>query len=49
MAWGSYFDQLVEWNQYIDHEKIMMISYEELKEVWYLSQFFLDGCTVQLS
>lgn len=27
----------------------MMISYEELKEVWYLSQFFLDGCTVQLS
>uniref|UniRef100_A0A493U213 Sulfotransferase n=1 Tax=Anas platyrhynchos platyrhynchos TaxID=8840 RepID=A0A493U213_ANAPP len=32
LTWGSYFDQLVEWNQYIDHEKIMMISYEELKE-----------------
>ncbi|XP_040409579.1 sulfotransferase 6B1-like [Cygnus olor] len=32
LAWGSYFDQLVEWNRYIDHEKIMMISYEELKE-----------------
>ncbi|NXJ34827.1 ST6B1 Sulfotransferase, partial [Ciconia maguari] len=28
----SYFDHLVEWNKYIDHERIMMISYEELKE-----------------
>ncbi|KFW09760.1 Sulfotransferase 6B1, partial [Fulmarus glacialis] len=32
MAWGSYFDHLVEWNKYIDHERIMTISYEELKE-----------------
>ncbi|XP_054678679.1 sulfotransferase 6B1-like [Grus americana] len=32
LAWGSYFDHLVEWNKYIDHERIMMISYEELKE-----------------
>ncbi|NXX89269.1 ST6B1 Sulfotransferase, partial [Centropus bengalensis] len=32
VAWGSYFDHLVEWNKYIDHERIMMISYEELKE-----------------
>ncbi|NXV91414.1 ST6B1 Sulfotransferase, partial [Calonectris borealis] len=31
MAWGSYFDHLMEWNKYIDHERIMMISYEELK------------------
>ncbi|NXG42311.1 ST6B1 Sulfotransferase, partial [Psilopogon haemacephalus] len=32
LTWGSYFDHLVEWNKYIDQEKIMMISYEELKE-----------------
>ncbi|XP_071283498.1 sulfotransferase 6B1-like [Agelaius tricolor] len=32
LAWGSYFDHLVEWNKYIDNEKIMTISYEELKE-----------------
>ncbi|XP_009889763.1 PREDICTED: sulfotransferase 6B1-like [Charadrius vociferus] len=32
LAWGSYFDHLVEWNKYIDHERIMMMSYEELKE-----------------
>ncbi|NXN12387.1 ST6B1 Sulfotransferase, partial [Indicator maculatus] len=32
LTWGSYFDHLVEWNKYTDHEKIMMISYEELKE-----------------
>ncbi|XP_030355732.1 sulfotransferase 6B1-like [Strigops habroptila] len=32
LTWGSYFDHSVEWNKYIDHEKIMMISYEELKE-----------------
>lgn len=49
VAWGSYFDHLVEWNKYIDHERIMVISYEELKEVWHLTQSFLDGCTVQPS
>ncbi|NWS38224.1 ST6B1 Sulfotransferase, partial [Probosciger aterrimus] len=32
LTWGSYFDYLVEWNKYINHETIMMISYEELKE-----------------
>ncbi|KAM7118477.1 LOW QUALITY PROTEIN: sulfotransferase 6B1-like [Ciconia maguari] len=32
LIWESYFDHLVEWNKYIDHERIMMISYEELKE-----------------
>ncbi|NWW44569.1 ST6B1 Sulfotransferase, partial [Pedionomus torquatus] len=32
LTWGSYFDHLVEWNKYIDNEKIMVISYEELKE-----------------
>ncbi|NXG90493.1 ST6B1 Sulfotransferase, partial [Stercorarius parasiticus] len=32
VAWGSYFDHLVEWNKYIDHERIMVISYEQLKE-----------------
>ncbi|NWR46285.1 ST6B1 Sulfotransferase, partial [Regulus satrapa] len=32
LAWGSYFDHLVEWNKYIDNEKVMTISYEELKE-----------------
>ncbi|NXU29597.1 ST6B1 Sulfotransferase, partial [Thalassarche chlororhynchos] len=32
LAWGSYFDHLVEWNEYIDHERIMMISYKELRE-----------------
>ncbi|XP_068866305.1 sulfotransferase 6B1-like [Aphelocoma coerulescens] len=32
LAWGSYFDYLVEWNKYIDNERIMTISYEELKE-----------------
>ncbi|NWX61189.1 ST6B1 Sulfotransferase, partial [Promerops cafer] len=32
MAWGSYFDYLGEWNKYIDNERIMTISYEELKE-----------------
>uniref|UniRef100_A0A8C4PBN0 Sulfotransferase n=1 Tax=Dromaius novaehollandiae TaxID=8790 RepID=A0A8C4PBN0_DRONO len=30
---GSYFDHLVEWNKYIDNEKIMVISYEELKQM----------------
>uniref|UniRef100_A0A663MUK9 Sulfotransferase n=1 Tax=Athene cunicularia TaxID=194338 RepID=A0A663MUK9_ATHCN len=42
LAWGSYFDHLLEWNKYIDHERIMIISYEELKEVWYLIQIFFD-------
>ncbi|NWH88284.1 ST6B1 Sulfotransferase, partial [Aegithalos caudatus] len=32
LAWGSYFDHLAEWNKYIDNERIMAISYEELKE-----------------
>ncbi|KAL2306206.1 hypothetical protein Nmel_004121 [Mimus melanotis] len=32
LPWGSYFDHVVEWNKYIDNEKIMTISYEELKE-----------------
>ncbi|NWS82008.1 ST6B1 Sulfotransferase, partial [Toxostoma redivivum] len=32
LAWGSYFDHVVEWNKYTDNEKIMTISYEELKE-----------------
>uniref|UniRef100_A0A669PGU4 Sulfotransferase n=1 Tax=Phasianus colchicus TaxID=9054 RepID=A0A669PGU4_PHACC len=32
LAWGSYFDHLMEWNRHIDHERMMMISYEELKE-----------------
>ncbi|NWS32235.1 ST6B1 Sulfotransferase, partial [Polioptila caerulea] len=32
LAWGSYFDHLAEWNKYIDDERIMTISYEELKE-----------------
>ncbi|KAM6365981.1 LOW QUALITY PROTEIN: sulfotransferase 6B1-like [Alca torda] len=36
LTWGSYFDHLVEWNKYIDHERIMVISYEELKEDWIL-------------
>lgn len=33
VAWGSYFDHVAEWNKYIDNERIMTISYEELKEV----------------
>jgi len=33
----------MEWNRYIDHERMMMISYEELKEVWHLSQLSLMG------
>ncbi|KAM6084865.1 sulfotransferase 6B1-like [Theristicus caerulescens] len=49
VAWESYFDHLVEWNKYIDHKTIMMISYKELKEVWHLTQLFLDGCTVHPS
>ncbi|NXU17408.1 ST6B1 Sulfotransferase, partial [Pardalotus punctatus] len=32
VAWGSYFDHLLEWNKYIDNEKIMTINYEELKD-----------------
>ncbi|XP_009280078.1 PREDICTED: sulfotransferase 6B1 [Aptenodytes forsteri] len=32
LAWGSYFDCLVEWNKYLNHERIMMISYEQHKE-----------------
>ncbi|NXO31181.1 ST6B1 Sulfotransferase, partial [Cisticola juncidis] len=32
LAWGSYFDHLVEWNKCIDNGRIMTISYEELKE-----------------
>ncbi|XP_032843196.1 sulfotransferase 6B1 isoform X1 [Tyto alba] len=32
VTWGSYIHHLVEWNKYIDDERIMMISYEELKE-----------------
>lgn len=49
MTWGSYFDHLVEWNKYINHERIMMISYEELKEVGHLTQLFLDESTVHPS
>ncbi|KAF1467800.1 Sulfotransferase 6B1, partial [Megadyptes antipodes antipodes] len=32
LAWGSYFDCLVEWNKCLNHERIMMISYEQHKE-----------------
>ncbi|KAF1673935.1 ST6B1 Sulfotransferase, partial [Pygoscelis papua] len=32
VAWGSYLDCLVEWNKYLNHERIMMISYEQHKE-----------------
>ncbi|XP_013801531.1 sulfotransferase 6B1-like [Apteryx mantelli] len=32
LSYGSYFDHLVEWNKCIDNERIMVISYEELKE-----------------
>ncbi|KAF1505310.1 Sulfotransferase 6B1, partial [Eudyptula minor novaehollandiae] len=32
LAWESYFDCLVEWNKYLNHERIMMISYEQHKE-----------------
>uniref|UniRef100_A0A8C9MIK4 Sulfotransferase n=1 Tax=Serinus canaria TaxID=9135 RepID=A0A8C9MIK4_SERCA len=32
LPWGSYFDHLVEWDKHIDNERIMTISYEELKE-----------------
>ncbi|XP_069708357.1 sulfotransferase 6B1-like [Phaenicophaeus curvirostris] len=32
VAWGSYFDHLMEWNKYTDHERIMIMTYEELKE-----------------
>ncbi|KFQ91637.1 Sulfotransferase 6B1, partial [Nipponia nippon] len=32
LAWESYFDHLVECNKYIGHQRIMMISYKELKE-----------------
>ena len=46
VAWGSYFDHLVEWNKYVDNEKIMMINYEELKEVRHLTQVFREGCTM---
>ncbi|XP_062497909.1 sulfotransferase 6B1-like [Pezoporus occidentalis] len=45
---GSYFDHLVERNKYIDHERIMVISCKELKEVQHLTQLFLDECTVHI-
>ncbi|XP_048793500.1 sulfotransferase 6B1-like isoform X2 [Lagopus muta] len=32
LTWGSYFDHLMEWNRHIDHERMVIISYEELKE-----------------
>ncbi|NXD14455.1 ST6B1 Sulfotransferase, partial [Nothocercus nigrocapillus] len=32
LGWGSYFDHLMEWNKFIDNERIMVISYEDLKE-----------------
>ncbi|XP_044277019.1 sulfotransferase 6B1-like [Varanus komodoensis] len=32
VGWGSYFDQLKEWDKYVDDETVMGISYEELKE-----------------
>ncbi|NWZ89644.1 ST6B1 Sulfotransferase, partial [Nesospiza acunhae] len=44
LAWGSYFDHLVEWNKYTDNERIMTISCEELKELWHSTQLFLDEC-----
>ncbi|RLV76668.1 hypothetical protein DV515_00016727, partial [Chloebia gouldiae] len=31
LAWGPYFDHLVEWKKYINNERIMTISYKELK------------------
>ena len=30
---GSYFDYVKAWDEYIDNENVMAISYEELKEV----------------
>ncbi|NWH75991.1 ST6B1 Sulfotransferase, partial [Piaya cayana] len=32
VTWGSYFEHLMEWNKYTDDERIMIMTYEELKE-----------------
>lgn len=33
MAWNSYFDHALAWDKHMDEENIMIITYEELKEV----------------
>lgn len=33
VGWGSYFDHAVTWNKHIEDENIMIITYEDLKEV----------------
>ncbi|XP_053139150.1 sulfotransferase 6B1-like isoform X2 [Hemicordylus capensis] len=32
VGYGSYFDHLVQWDNYMEDENVMVISYEELKE-----------------
>ncbi|XP_026560915.1 sulfotransferase 6B1-like [Pseudonaja textilis] len=32
VAYGSYFDYIVEWNKYLDDSNIFFITYEEIKE-----------------
>ncbi|XP_060611070.2 sulfotransferase 6B1 [Anolis sagrei] len=32
VGWGSYFDQAVTWNQHIDDENVLILTYEELKQ-----------------
>ncbi|NXE78002.1 ST6B1 Sulfotransferase, partial [Cochlearius cochlearius] len=32
MPWGCYFEYVSEWNKYADHENVMTITYEELKQ-----------------
>ncbi|XP_013923265.1 PREDICTED: sulfotransferase 6B1-like [Thamnophis sirtalis] len=33
VAYGSYFDYIIEWNKYLDNSHIFFITYEEIKEV----------------
>ncbi|XP_069086272.1 sulfotransferase 6B1-like isoform X2 [Pleurodeles waltl] len=33
VVWGSYFDHAVIWNKHIEDENVMIITYEDLKEV----------------
>nr|XP_056708860.1 sulfotransferase 6B1 [Euleptes europaea] len=32
VAWGSYFDHAVTWNNHIDDENVLLLTYEDLKE-----------------
>lgn len=33
VVWGSYFDHVLAWEKHIDDPNVMVVTFEEMKEV----------------